>query len=69
MKESLKLLEKLKKEEKSQPLLWRARFTKEALISIAETTIKNISDFAAGHENENILRPANVLKASGKDKQ
>jgi len=35
----------------------QAFFTKEALISIAETTIKNISDFAAGHENENILRP------------
>jgi D-lactate dehydrogenase len=46
----------------------QAFFTKEALISIAETTIKNISDFAAGHENENILRPKNVLKASGKDK-
>jgi len=35
---------------------------------IAKTTIQNISDFAAGHENENILRPKNVLRASGKDK-
>jgi hypothetical protein len=27
-----------------------------------------ISHFAVGHENENILRPRNVLRASGKDK-
>jgi len=46
----------------------QAFFTKEALNSIAETTIKNINDFAAGHENENILRPKNVLRASGNDK-
>jgi len=46
----------------------QAFFTEEAMAIIAETTIQNISDFAAGHENENILRPKNVLKASDKDK-
>jgi D-lactate dehydrogenase len=46
----------------------QAFFTQEALAIIAKTTIQNISDFADGHENENILRPKNVLKASGKDK-
>jgi D-lactate dehydrogenase len=46
----------------------QAFFTEEAMAIITETTIQNISDFAAGHENENILRPKNVLKASGKDK-
>jgi D-lactate dehydrogenase len=46
----------------------QAFFTEEAMAIIAKTTIQNISDFAAGHENENILRPKNVLRASGKDK-
>jgi D-lactate dehydrogenase len=43
----------------------QAFFTKEALIIIAETTIKNINDFAGGQGNENILKPKNVLRASG----
>jgi D-lactate dehydrogenase len=43
-------------------------FTEEAMAIIAKTTIQNISDFAAGHENENILRPKNVLRAPGKGK-
>jgi D-lactate dehydrogenase len=46
----------------------QAFFTDEAMAIIAKTTIQNISDFAAGHENENILRTKNVLRASGKDK-
>jgi D-lactate dehydrogenase len=46
----------------------QAFFTEEAMTIIAKTTIQNISDFAAGHENENILRPKNVLRASGKHK-
>ncbi len=47
----------------------QAFFTKEAMAIIAETTIQNISDFAAGRENENILRPKNVLRVPGKHKQ
>lgn len=39
-------------------------FTREALTEIAETTIRNLSDFAAGRTNENILRPELVM-ASG----
>jgi len=46
----------------------QAFFTQEAMDIIARTTIQNISDFAAGHENENILKPQNVLQASGKNK-
>jgi len=46
----------------------QAFFTREAMAVIAETTIQNISDFAAGHENENILRPKNIIRASGKGK-
>jgi len=46
----------------------QAFFTQEALSIIARTTIQNISDFAAGHENENVLKPKNVLKTPGKDK-
>lgn len=46
----------------------QAFFTREAMATIAETTIQNISDFAAGHENENILRPGKMLRASCKDK-
>jgi D-lactate dehydrogenase len=46
----------------------QAFFTQEALSIIARTIIQNISDFAAGHENENVLKPKNVLKTPGKDK-
>jgi D-lactate dehydrogenase len=46
----------------------QAFFTREAMAVIAETTVQNISDFAAGHENENILRPKKMLRASGKGK-
>ncbi len=34
----------------------QAFFTHEAMTTIAETTIKNLSDFEAGHMNENVLR-------------
>ena len=34
----------------------QAFFTHEAVSTIAETTIRNIDDFAAGRENENLLR-------------
>jgi D-lactate dehydrogenase len=40
----------------------QAFFTKEALNEIAETTIRNISDFEAGRSNENILEPSEVVK-------
>jgi D-lactate dehydrogenase len=46
----------------------QAFFTEEAMAIIARTTIQNISDFVAGHENENILKPKNVLRTSSKDK-
>jgi len=46
----------------------QAFFTQEAMATIAETTMQNISDFATGHENENILRPGKMLRASCKDK-
>jgi D-lactate dehydrogenase len=42
----------------------QAFFTREALTIIAETTIQNISDFAAGRENNNVLRPRKELRAS-----
>ena len=35
----------------------QAFFTREALAVIAQTTITNLSDFAAGRTNENILKP------------
>jgi D-lactate dehydrogenase len=47
----------------------QAFFTEEAMADISETTIQNISDFAAGRENENILRPEKVLKTSGQYKK
>jgi D-lactate dehydrogenase len=47
----------------------QAFFTREAMATIAETTIQNISDFAAGRENENILKPENVIRNHGKDKK
>ena len=42
----------------------QAFFTREAITIIAETTIRNISDFAAGLRNENIVEPKNVLATS-----
>jgi D-lactate dehydrogenase len=35
----------------------QAFFTHEAMTTIAETTLRNIGDFAAGRENENVLKP------------
>jgi D-lactate dehydrogenase len=35
----------------------QAFFTHEAMTTIAQTTIRNIDDFAAGRENENVLKP------------
>ncbi len=35
----------------------QAFFTHEALAQIAETTVRNLSDFEAGRANENVLRP------------
>jgi D-lactate dehydrogenase len=35
----------------------QAFFTHEAMTTIAETTIRNISDFASGRSNENVLKP------------
>jgi D-lactate dehydrogenase len=42
----------------------QAFFTEEAMSIIAKTTIQNISDFEAGHENENVLKPEKVLRKS-----
>jgi D-lactate dehydrogenase len=39
----------------------QAFFTREAMQTIAETTISNIDDFAAGRTNENILKPEKVM--------
>jgi D-lactate dehydrogenase len=36
----------------------QAFFTHEAMTTIAETTINNLSDFEAGRANENVLRPS-----------
>jgi D-lactate dehydrogenase len=36
----------------------QAFFTRDAYTTIAETTIRNLDDFAAGRENENVLKPA-----------
>jgi len=46
----------------------QAFFTREALAIIAETTIKNISDFEAGRSNENILESKEVIWPTGKGK-
>lgn len=46
----------------------QAFFTKEALNIIADTTIKNISDFEAGRSNENILKCKEVVRPSSKEK-
>jgi D-lactate dehydrogenase len=46
----------------------QAFFTREALIIIAETTIQNINDFAAGVTNENIVEAKKMVrKASRKE--
>jgi D-lactate dehydrogenase len=42
----------------------QAFFTREAMGIIAETTIHNIDDFAAGRENNNILRAKKVLQVN-----
>jgi D-lactate dehydrogenase len=47
----------------------QAFFTREAMATIAETTIQNISPFADGHENENILKPEKVIRTHGKGKK
>jgi D-lactate dehydrogenase len=46
----------------------QAFFTREALAVIAETTIKNISDFDAGRSNENILKSKEVVRPTGNEK-
>jgi D-lactate dehydrogenase len=46
----------------------QAFFTKEALNIIADTTIKNISDFEAGRSNENILKCKEVVRPGSKEK-
>ncbi len=46
----------------------QAFFTEEAMTIIAGTTIQNITDFAAGRENENILKVNNVLRGARKSK-
>lgn len=38
----------------------QAFFTREAMETIARTTIKNIDDFAAGRTNKNIVKPEDV---------
>jgi D-lactate dehydrogenase len=40
----------------------QAFFTREALTIIAETTMQNINDFAAGHGNENVLEAKKMVK-------
>jgi D-lactate dehydrogenase len=39
----------------------QAFFTREALQTIAETTIRNIEDFEAGRTNQNTLKPVKVV--------
>lgn len=39
----------------------QAFFTREAMQTIAETTIRNIDDFEAGRTNENLLQPEKIL--------
>jgi D-lactate dehydrogenase len=46
----------------------QAFFTREALAIIAETTIKNISDFEAGRSNENVLKCEEVIWPGRKEK-
>ena len=39
----------------------QAFFTQEAMQTIAETTIRNLDDFAANRSNENVLKPEKVF--------
>jgi D-lactate dehydrogenase len=39
----------------------QAFFTREAMTTIAETTIRNIDDYAAGRTSENVLKPEEVI--------
>jgi D-lactate dehydrogenase len=39
----------------------QAFFTREAMQTIAETTVRNIEDFEAAKTNENILKPEKVV--------
>ncbi len=43
----------------------QAFFTHEAMTTIAETTLRNVEDFAAGRRNENTLGAARVVAAAG----
>ncbi|HHJ38924.1 MAG: hydroxyacid dehydrogenase [Methylothermaceae bacteria B42] len=45
----------------------QAFFTREALTTIARTTIENISDFAAGRSNDNELKPEHVISTATKN--
>ncbi len=45
----------------------QAFFTREALMTITRTTIENISDFAAGRSNDNILKPEHVISPTTQD--
>ncbi len=42
----------------------QAFFTREALAVIADTTIRNITDFESGIRSENVLRPKEVVRPS-----
>jgi D-lactate dehydrogenase len=39
----------------------QAFFTREALLTIGETTIRNLDDFAANRSNENVIQPNKVM--------
>lgn len=39
----------------------QAFFTREAMETIAQTTVKNIDDFAAGNVNENVVSPEDMM--------
>lgn len=41
----------------------QAFFTREAMSTIAETTMRNLDDFEAGRTNENLLRPRELIRA------
>jgi D-lactate dehydrogenase len=47
----------------------QAFFTNEALAIIAETTIKNISDFEDGRSNENVVKSEEVVWPSSKEEK
>jgi D-lactate dehydrogenase len=46
----------------------QAFFTREALDTIAETTISNITDFEAGRSNDNILEAKKLVRKAAKKK-